>query len=89
MYTAERLLVCTGEVRESLDFTLNSQKSDGWLGPEPGPGDRRLTWPRYLFLLGAIVCSTAEYTRALQSYLRLAICRSGPYSVRSDYGFDP
>jgi hypothetical protein len=48
------------EVREFLDFTLDNQNEDGWLGPEPSPGDPRLTWPRYLFLLGAIQYAEAD-----------------------------
>lgn len=47
-----------GQVRSFLDWTLDHQGSDGWLGPEPFVPNAtipRLVWPRYLILLGLIV----------------------------------
>ena len=48
-----------GQVRDFLDWTLDHQGEDGWLGPEPFVPNAtipRLVWPRYLVLLGLIVC---------------------------------
>ena len=39
-----------GQVREFLDWTLDHQGEDGWLGPEPFVPNAtipRLPWPRY------------------------------------------
>jgi hypothetical protein len=47
-----------GQVRSFLDWTLDHQGEDGWLGPEPFVPNAtipRLVWPRYLLLLGLIV----------------------------------
>ena len=47
-----------GQVRSFLDWTLDHQGGDGWLGPEPFVPNAtipRLVWPRYLLLLGLIV----------------------------------
>jgi len=47
-----------GQVRDFLDWTLDHQGSDGWLGPEPFVPDAtipRLVWPRYLILMGLVV----------------------------------
>ena len=47
-----------GQVKDFLDWTLENQGDDGWIGPEPFVANAtipRLTWPRYLVLLGLIV----------------------------------
>ncbi len=47
-----------GQVRSFLDWTLDHQGNDGWIGPEafvPNATIPRLVWPRYLILLGLIV----------------------------------
>lgn len=47
-----------GQVRSFLDWTLDHQGADGWIGPEPFVPNAtipRLVWPRYLILLGLIV----------------------------------
>ena len=52
----DQLLI--GQVRDFLDWTLDHQGSDGWLGPEPLVPDAtipRLVWPRYLILMGLVV----------------------------------
>jgi len=46
------------QVRTFLDWTLDHQQDDGWIGPElpdPDSPTPRLVWPRYLILLGLIV----------------------------------
>ena len=48
-----------GQVRDFLDWTLDHQGSDSWLGPEPFMPDAtipRLIWPQYLILMGLVVC---------------------------------
>ncbi|KAF9054822.1 hypothetical protein BJ165DRAFT_1382530 [Panaeolus papilionaceus] len=56
-----------GEVREFLDWTLEHQGSDGWLGPEPFVANAttpRLVWPRYLVLLGLVQYAEADPSQA-------------------------
>ncbi|PPQ76173.1 hypothetical protein CVT24_006599 [Panaeolus cyanescens] len=56
-----------GEVRSFLDWTLEHQGSDGWLGPEPFDANAtvpRLVWPRYLVLLGLIQYAEADPSQA-------------------------
>ncbi|PPQ71690.1 hypothetical protein CVT26_007657 [Gymnopilus dilepis] len=56
----ERLI---GQVKDFLDWTLDHQGSDGWLGPEPYVANAtipRLVWPRYLVLLGLIQYAEAD-----------------------------
>ncbi|KAJ3557506.1 hypothetical protein NP233_g11721 [Leucocoprinus birnbaumii] len=55
-----------GQVRDFLDWTLDHQGSDGWLGPEPFVPNAtipRLVWPRYLILLGLIQYAEADSTQ--------------------------
>jgi hypothetical protein len=40
------------QIRSSLDYVLNHQSSDGWLGPESKESGLRNLWARYPFLLG-------------------------------------
>ncbi|KAF9564203.1 hypothetical protein CPC08DRAFT_273104 [Agrocybe pediades] len=59
----QRLL---GQVRDFLDWTLDHQGEDGWIGPEPFVANAttpRLTWPRYLVLLGLIQYAEADPTQ--------------------------
>ncbi|KAG7088019.1 hypothetical protein E1B28_012056 [Marasmius oreades] len=52
-----------GQVRDFLDWTLDHQQSDGWIGPEPlipNSTVPRLTWPRYLVLFGLIQYAEAD-----------------------------
>ena len=47
-----------GQVQEFLDWTLDHQGSNGWLGPEPFVPNAtipRLVWPRYLILMSLVV----------------------------------
>ncbi|KAJ7816814.1 hypothetical protein B0H13DRAFT_2293030 [Mycena leptocephala] len=56
-----------GQVREFLDWTLDHQGEDGWLGPEPFVANAtipRLPWPRYLLLMGLIQYAEADPTQA-------------------------
>ncbi|KAF7360399.1 hypothetical protein MVEN_00769700 [Mycena venus] len=56
-----------GQVREFLDWTLDHQQDDGWLGPEPFVANAtipRLPWPRYLLLMGLIQYAEADPTQA-------------------------
>ncbi|KAF5348470.1 hypothetical protein D9756_009679 [Leucocoprinus leucothites] len=55
-----------GQVRDFLDWTLDHQGSDGWLGPEAfvlNATIPRLVWPRYLILLGLIQYAEADPTQ--------------------------
>ncbi|KAJ6595743.1 hypothetical protein DFH09DRAFT_146500 [Mycena vulgaris] len=56
-----------GQVREFLDWTLDHQGEDGWIGPEPFVANAkipRLVWPRYLVLMGLIQYAEADPTQA-------------------------
>ncbi|KAF9263003.1 hypothetical protein L218DRAFT_928652 [Marasmius fiardii PR-910] len=51
------------QVRDFLDWTLDHQQEDGWIGPEqlnPNSTVPRLTWPRYLVLLGFVQYAEAD-----------------------------
>ncbi|KAG6827511.1 hypothetical protein H0H92_011483 [Tricholoma furcatifolium] len=55
-----------GQVRAFLDWTLQNQGADGWIGPEPYVANAttpRLVWPRYLVLLGLIQYAEADTTQ--------------------------
>ncbi|KAK7037318.1 hypothetical protein VNI00_011309 [Paramarasmius palmivorus] len=59
----ERLI---SQVRNFLDWNLGNQQDDGWIGPEvldPNSTTPRLTWPRYLVLLGLIQYAEADPTQ--------------------------
>ncbi|KAJ7754451.1 hypothetical protein B0H16DRAFT_1542388 [Mycena metata] len=69
-----------GQVREFLDWTLDHQGEDGWIGPEPLVANAtlpRLLWPRYLVLMGLIQYAEADPTQttrildAMHSFLSL------------------
>ncbi|KAG7445620.1 uncharacterized protein BT62DRAFT_1006631 [Guyanagaster necrorhizus] len=52
-----------GQVRAFLDWTLDHQGDDGWIGPEVLDGSSdvpRLTWPRYLVLMGLVQYAEAD-----------------------------
>ncbi|KAL4263393.1 Non-reducing end beta-L-arabinofuranosidase-like GH127 middle domain-containing protein [Pleurotus pulmonarius] len=49
-----------GQLREFLDFNLDNQQSDGWIGPDWNMTSPRLVWPRYLVLLGLIQYAEAD-----------------------------
>ncbi|KAH9480851.1 hypothetical protein JR316_0007453 [Psilocybe cubensis] len=52
-----------GQVKNFLDWTLEHQGEDGWIGPEPliaNSTTPRLVWPRYLVLLGLIQYAEAD-----------------------------
>ncbi|KAK7462273.1 hypothetical protein VKT23_007874 [Stygiomarasmius scandens] len=54
------------QVRTFLDWTLDHQQDDGWIGPElpdPDSPTPRLVWPRYLILLGLIQYAEADPTQ--------------------------
>ncbi|KAJ8080065.1 hypothetical protein PM082_016892 [Marasmius tenuissimus] len=53
------------EIKDFLDWTLQSQQADGWFGPDGlrNPNLPRLTWPRYLVLLGMIQYAEADSTQ--------------------------
>lgn len=75
-----------GEVREFLDWTLDHQADDGWIGPEPFVPNAtipRLVWPRYLVLFGLAV--RVHIVPLISSHHPLAICRGRSYPVREDY----
>jgi len=60
----QRLL---GQVSEFLDWTLDHQGEDGWIGPEPFVPNAtipRLPWPRYLVLMGLIQYAEADAKQA-------------------------
>ncbi|KAJ7631929.1 hypothetical protein DFH06DRAFT_1223303 [Mycena polygramma] len=71
-----------GQVREFLDWTLDHQQEDGWLGPEPPvPANAtipRLPWPRYLLLMGLVQYAEADPTQtsrildAMHKFMSLA-----------------
>ncbi|KAJ6627782.1 hypothetical protein B0H10DRAFT_1991863 [Mycena sp. CBHHK59/15] len=49
-----------------LDWTLDHQGDDGWIGPEPFVANAtipRLVWPRYLALMGLIQYAEADPTQ--------------------------
>ncbi len=80
----ERLL---GQVRAFLDWTLDHQGDDGWIGPEVLDGSSdvpRLTWPRYLVLMGFVVSAIRSYSCTILYDVGIAICRSGPFPNRTD-----
>ncbi|KAF8161852.1 hypothetical protein BJ912DRAFT_311452 [Pholiota molesta] len=55
-----------GQVRPFLDWTLDHQGDDGWIGPEPFVANAtipRLVWPRYLVLFGLIQYAEADPTQ--------------------------
>ncbi|KAJ7185544.1 hypothetical protein C8R46DRAFT_1207694 [Mycena filopes] len=55
-----------GQVREFLDWTLDHQGEDGWIGPEPFVANAtipRLVWPRYVVLMGMIQYAEADPTQ--------------------------
>ncbi|KAJ6595746.1 hypothetical protein DFH09DRAFT_146534, partial [Mycena vulgaris] len=55
------------QVREFLDWTLDHQGEDGWIGPEPFVANAtipRLVWPRYLILMGLVQYAEADPTQA-------------------------
>ncbi|KAJ3973426.1 hypothetical protein EV361DRAFT_63363 [Lentinula raphanica] len=55
-----------GQVQTFLDWTLDHQQDDGWLGPEPfvtNASEPRLIWPRYLLLLGLVQYAEADPTQ--------------------------
>ncbi|KAJ3711734.1 hypothetical protein C8R42DRAFT_334064 [Lentinula raphanica] len=55
-----------GQVKTFLDWTLDHQQDDGWLGPEPfvtNASEPRLIWPRYLLLLGLVQYAEADPTQ--------------------------
>ncbi|KAJ7033743.1 hypothetical protein C8F04DRAFT_1104026 [Mycena alexandri] len=69
-----------GQVRDFLDWTLDHQGEDGWIGPEPLVANAtlpRLLWPRYLVLMGLIQYAEADPTQttrildAMHSFLSL------------------
>ncbi|KAJ8691204.1 hypothetical protein PTI98_010801 [Pleurotus ostreatus] len=49
-----------GQLREFLDFNLDNQQPDGWIGPDWNMSIPRLVWPRYLVLLGLIQYAEAD-----------------------------
>ncbi|KAJ7056946.1 hypothetical protein C8F01DRAFT_1152839 [Mycena amicta] len=60
----QRLL---GQVRDFLDWTLDHQGEDGWIGPEPFVPNAtipRIVWPRYLVLMGLVQYAEADPTQA-------------------------
>jgi len=82
----ERLL---GQVKSFLDWTLDHQGKDGWIGPEPFVANAtvpRLVWPRYLMLLGLIVCRLSRSISATIAYKKPAICRGRSHSNRTNFG---
>jgi hypothetical protein len=46
-----------GQAKSFLDYILDHQQDDGWIGPELPTNSTvpRLVWPRYLVLFGLIV----------------------------------
>ncbi|KAJ6488040.1 hypothetical protein C8R45DRAFT_1097879 [Mycena sanguinolenta] len=69
-----------GQVRDFLDWTLDHQGEDGWLGPEPLVPNAtlpRLLWPRYLLMMGLIQYAEADPTQttrildAMHSFMSL------------------
>ncbi|TFK34186.1 hypothetical protein BDQ12DRAFT_636697 [Crucibulum laeve] len=92
-----------GQVRSFLDWTLDRQGEDGWIGPEPFVANAtipRLVWPRYLVLLGLIQYAEADPTQsqriidAMHRFMSLAntIWKTGQQGVSSmgfqfDYQF--
>ncbi|KAG6845064.1 hypothetical protein H0H87_001126 [Tephrocybe sp. NHM501043] len=58
-----------GQVRSFLDWTLDNQGSDGWIGPEAYVANAtipRLVWPRYLVLLGLIQYAEADPSQTIR-----------------------
>ncbi|KAJ4481886.1 hypothetical protein J3R30DRAFT_3669016 [Lentinula aciculospora] len=55
-----------GQVQTFLEWTLDNQQDDGWLGPElfvANASEPRLVWPRYLLLLGLVQYAEADLTQ--------------------------
>ncbi|TCD71795.1 hypothetical protein EIP91_003138 [Steccherinum ochraceum] len=48
------------QTRQFLDYVLDHQDSDGWLGPEVGTTKPRYLWGRYPFFFGAIQMVEAD-----------------------------
>ncbi|KAF8891202.1 hypothetical protein BD779DRAFT_1513791, partial [Infundibulicybe gibba] len=70
-----------GQVRTFLDWTLDHQGEDGWIGPEPFVANAtipRLVWPRYLALFGLIQYAEADSSQttrivnAMHKFMSLA-----------------
>ncbi|KAF8591854.1 hypothetical protein K439DRAFT_1536444 [Ramaria rubella] len=65
------------QVQEFLDYVIDHQQSDGWLGPETGSKPRYL-WGRYPFFFGALQMLEADPTQsdkilgALNKFIPLA-----------------
>jgi hypothetical protein len=72
------------QVKDFLDWNLSNQGSDGWIGPEKAQsGVTRLVWPRYLVLLGLIVCPVlSTFSLSILMTEFTAICRSRPFTVQ-------
>ena len=51
------------QVQYFLDYVLDHQDADGWLGPEVGTPKPRYLWGRYPFFFGAI--QMVEYNPSL------------------------
>ncbi len=82
-----------GQVYSFMDYVLDHQQADGWLGPEITVESRGL-WGRCYFLLGLMVdiifLLTFHWARNCQVRLGLtitAICPSGPFANGQDCGF--
>ncbi|KIJ34650.1 hypothetical protein M422DRAFT_263212 [Sphaerobolus stellatus SS14] len=54
-----------GQVRSFLDYVLDHQQQDGWIGPELPTNSTipRLVWPRYLVLFGLLQYAEADPTQ--------------------------
>lgn len=79
------------QVKYYLDYVLDHQQEDGWLGFETTPQERGL-WGRCLLLLGLIVSTCPRKQRIWLTSVAICRCRSHPdgedrrryASVRSD-----
>ncbi|KAI1083366.1 hypothetical protein F5B20DRAFT_529738 [Whalleya microplaca] len=66
-----------GQVRTFMDYVLDHQQDDGWLGPETTPQTRSL-WARCYFLLGLMQYAQADASQtdkivdAMHRYVNLA-----------------
>lgn len=52
-----------GQVQQFLDYVIDHQGEDGWLGPETGTTKPRYLWGRYPFFFGAIQMLEADPTQ--------------------------
>ena len=69
-----------GQAKSFLDYVLDHQQADGWIGPElpTNSSTPRIVWPRYLVLLGLIVSISSHF---LSLSLKLTLNSNMPKQI--------